>query len=177
MKTLYSLLEALDVMDKDPELLLGALHTSDDDEDDLMDEESTVDGAGAYDVPGAFGNASPKTKYQKGWQPATQDPKLHAKMGESTFKQMSSELFLSEARYSDFVEEGKEKSPSKHIHSAIVNVNKQLRILEKLIDHSIKYKSSSKVDSRDLSKTTHDAIVAIQTKLYKLNAKLNDLSS
>ena len=141
-----------------------------DDDTIVEDESNTTSSIDGYMIPGAFGKLKPGTT--KGWTPAPKsDPKLHRKLGESLYKQISDELFLSESI------EDQPISIARELHTSISEIKKQLDAIEKIANKANRLKSKSKLDSKQFWKISHKSLDAIQERLYRLNSKLNDLAS
>ena len=142
------------------------------DKEDEIEEISTSAGAGAYLTPNAFGGADDDTIEMLGYKKVK---KVKKEVKESTFKKLSSEMFL-ESSYTDYKKDIK-STPKAKINQSIAEINRGLRFIEKIVDHNVRLKQESNVDNTIYWKSSRENLNKINERLVRLSRQLKELGS
>jgi hypothetical protein len=153
----------------------------DDDSSDIF-EMSVAAGAGGYETPNAFGKASKDTIEQMGYKQVKKKPIKKSSaiipddIEESVFKRMSKEMFLQEVSYNAYKKDPSKTSKQK-VNSSILEINRRLREVEKVVNHNIRLKQEMGVDNAIYWKSSREGIAKITERLVRVTQKLKELAS
>lgn len=168
---------------------------------ELLDEESTSAGAGAYSTPFAFSkkgqksNAAVKTAQSQGMKLAPtgmpsdskiRDYKAIWKSAEKpTYKiykehmnlqDIIKEELLNEATYKQFKSEVKHRTKAEQLHKAMREVRKKINEIDRLVDYTQRMKQElSEGDGVQYWNRTEKAVSQISEMVNHLNTKINNL--
>lgn len=150
----------------------------DDERDDFpVDEISTSAGAGAYNTPKAFGELSDDDIETLGYKKIKKIKKESVKpVKESTFKKMSSEMFLTEISYNSYKKDPI-ASPKQKINNSINYINKGLKEIEKVVNHNVRLKQEMGVDNNVYWKSSRENLAKISERLMRVSKQLKELAS
>ncbi len=140
--------------------------------EDMVDEMSTSAGAGGYETPNAFGELGDDAIEMLGYKKVKKKPIKK----ESTFKQMSSELFLNEIAYNEYKKDPI-ATPKHKINQSINFINRGLREIEKVVNHNVRLKQEMGVDNGMYWKSSRENLVKISERLLRVSKQLKELGS
>ena len=85
---------------------------------------------------------------------------------------------MNEARYSQFKNETKLRTPTEQIHRAVREIRRKIDEITKVVAHTERMKSELKSSSEGMSylKRTHNAINTISEKIQDLNNRIKGLT-
>lgn len=92
-------------------------------------------------------------------------------LDESTFKTMSKEMYLSEAKYQDYKKD-ESLSQRQKVNKSIKEVNGKLFRIERIIDQNVKLKTESGIDESKYWESTKRNLMKIEGKMKRLAEKL-----
>ncbi len=154
-------------------LSVVALKTEDEDED--LDEMSVTGDVAGYDSPKAFGknNRGVEEMERLGFKKVPKTNKYFVPM-ESTFKRLASSIYLNEGSYHEYKND-ESASPRTKVNRSIAEVNKRLMEIEKIVNHNIRLKTESGVNSDQYWKRSANTFAKISERLNRINNKLKEL--
>ena len=142
------------------------------DKEDELEEMSTSAGAGPYLTPNAFGKLGDDTIEMLGYKKAK---KVKKNVKESTFKKLSSEMFL-ESAYHEYKKDPS-GSPKAKINHSIAEINRGLRFMEKIVSNNVRLKQESNVDNSMYWKSSRENLNKINERLLRLSQQIKELGS
>jgi hypothetical protein len=143
----------------------------DEDIEESMDSSMT----GPYSTPNAFGKLSDDDIELLGYK-RVKKVKKEAAVKESKFKQLSTELFLSEASYHSYKKDPT-SSPKQKVNRSITEMNKRLRAIEQIVNHNVRLKQESGVDNSQYWKSSRQNLTKISERLLRVSKQLKELAS
>ena len=149
-----------------------------------LDEMSTTAGVPGYQTPMAFSDGSAKSKKKrKDAAENSTDNKIakktnkHFVKNESTYKRMMrSSLGLNESSYREFKKDPT-STPQQKVNRGIMEVNKMLGAMEKIVNNNLRLKQEAGVDSSHFWKTTGKRFAKINERIVRIANRLKELSS
>lgn len=129
----------------------------------IKKEGSTTAGAGGYDTPKAFVGSEDG------------EPGKKALAADYTYtikpaKEKRNFIKIHEISYKAFKEDQSSTDIQK-VNNAIFEINRKIREINKVLDHSIKLKNESKIDDTKLWKKTNEALVKISKRMNEAAKK------
>ena len=136
-----------------------------------MQNESTTANAGDFDTPNAFtGN-----KNDDGTQTVDlTDPEYAYSIKGPKKRNPKYSVKLNEASYQTFKKD-ESRSTVQKVNTNILEVNKKLYELARMLQHSIKLKTEQKLDNNIHWKKTNEALAKMHSRLSVLSEKANSL--
>ena len=167
--------EIRQVTDKDME----GLEMSEED----LDEMSTTASVPGYQTPYAFGDGSAKSKKkQKDNAENSTDYELvkdtnkHSVKLESMYKRMIHQMEnLNEVSYREFKKDPT-STPQQKVNRGIMEVNKMLAEIEKIVNNNLRLKTETGVQSGHFWKTTGKRFAKINERMLRVAHRLKELS-
>ena len=155
--------EIRQVTDKDME----GLEMSEED----LDEMSTTASVPGYQTPYAFGDGSAKSKKkQKDNAENSTDYEL---VKDSIYKRMMKSL--NESSYREFKKDPT-STPQQKVNRGIMEVNKMLAEIEKIVNNNLRLKTETGVQSGHFWKTTGKRFAKINERMLRVANRLKELS-
>ena len=155
--------EIRQVTDKDME----GLEMSEED----LDEMSTTASVPGYQTPYAFGDGSAKSKKkQKDNAENSTDYEL---VKDSIYKRMMKSL--NESSYREFKKDPT-STPQQKVNRGIMEVNKMLAEIEKIVNNNLRLKTETGVQSGHFWKTTGKRFAKINERMLRVAHRLKELS-
>jgi hypothetical protein len=155
-----------------------ALKTEEESEEEL-DEMSTTAATPGYMTPKAFGTADDDTVEADGWKRVKKTNKIFRPMeNKSSYKKMMSEMYGIQSEAVSYREYKKDESasPSQKVNKGIMEVNKMLAEIEKIVHNNIRLKTETGVDSSHFWKQTSSRINKINERIVRISNRLKELS-
>lgn len=148
------------------------------DEEDELDEMSTTAGVPGYQTPYAFGDADEHTYGQGGMKRVKKTNKIFKPMeSKSSYKKMMSEMYgVNEAVSYRQYKKDESASPSQKVNKGIMEVNRMLAEIEKVVHNNLRLKNETGVDSSSFWKQTSSRINKINERIVRISNKLKELS-
>jgi hypothetical protein len=148
------------------------------DEDEELDEMSTTAGVPGYQTPYAFGDADEDTYSQGGMKRVKKTNKIFKPMeSKSSYKKMMSEMYgVNEAVSYRQYKKDESASPSQKVNKGIMEVNRMLAEIEKVVHNNLRLKNETGVDSSSFWKQTSSRINKINERIVRISNKLKELS-
>jgi hypothetical protein len=171
----------------DDEVKEGHLRGHDDEDSELKKEMSTTAGVPGYQTPMAF-QSKPKsakdkekekdTVVQGGMKKAKKTNKYFKPMeNKSTYKKMMSEMYgvVKEVSYRDYKKDPT-STPQQKVNRGIMEVNKMLGEMERIVANNLRLKTEMGVDSSHFWKATGKRFSKINERMIRIANRLKELS-
>lgn len=141
-----------------------------------LNEMSTSDGAGAYNVPGAFQGNNQKNKTRKKGI-ATQLGMQLTPRGQQDLNRPADKLEHLEEGKMRYHEYKKDESatPHKKIAKAISEVNRNLQEMERILKMNTRLQKESGIASEQLYRRTQEGLIKLEARLLHLAGKIRDI--
>ena len=154
-----------------------------DDEDSELEEMSTTASVPGYQTPMAFGDGSSKSKKkQKDNAENSTDNELvkdtnkHSVKLESMYKRMIHQMEnLNEVSYREFKKDPT-STPQQKVNRGIMEVNKMLGEIEKIVNNNLRLKTETGVQSGHFWKATGKRFAKINERMLRVANRLKELS-
>ena len=156
-------------------------------EEGEIDEMSTTAGVPGYQTPNAF-QSKPKsakdkekeddTVDQAGMTKAKKTNKYFRPMeSKSTYKKMMSEMYgiVNEVSYRDYKKDPT-STPQQKVNRGIMEVNRMLGEMEKIVANNLRLKTEMGVDSSHFWKATGKRFSKINERMVRIANRLKELS-
>ena len=144
------------------------------DVDEDIDESMDSSMAGPYSTPNAFGKLSDDDIEMLGYKKVKKVKKEAVK--ESKFKQLSTELFLSEASYLSYKKDPTSSAKQK-VNRSISEMHKRLREMEQIVNHNVRLKQESGVNNSQYWKSSRENLTKISERLLRVSKQLKELAA
>ena len=174
---MYTYLEREYNMGYISELTKKIFEKLDSEDSEELEETSTSGGAGGYETPFAFVDLDNKKEKDEWEKDATVSTgyKVIPK-NESLYKKVMAQMSgLNEASYRDFKKDPT-STPAQKVNRSIMEVNRMLAEIERVVGHNVKLKLETGVDSSHFWKGTSKRFGRIGERLIKISNKLKELS-
>lgn len=160
---------------------LGMVAKMDEDEDaDELEEMSTTAGVPGYDSPMAFGKIDKDTIEQGGMKSVKKTNRIFKQMESksSQYKKMMSEMYGVQTEAVSYRDYKKDESatPSQKVNKSIMEVNRMLAEIERVVAHNLKLKTESGVNSGQFWKSTGIRFSKINERIVRISNRLKELS-
>ena len=156
-----------DDIDNDGDKDMEGLEMSEED----LDEMSTTASVPGYQTPYAFGDGSAKSKKkQKDNAENSTDYEL---VKDSIYKRMMKSL--NESSYREFKKDPT-STPQQKVNRGIMEVNKMLAEIEKIVNNNLRLKTETGVQSGHFWKTTGKRFAKINERMLRVAHRLKELS-
>ncbi len=160
---------------------LGMVAKMDEDEDtDELEEISTTASVPGFDSPYAFGKVDDDTIEADGWKKTPKTNKFFKRMESksSDYKKMMSEMYGVQTEAVSYREYKKDESatPSQKVNKSIMEVNRMLAEIERVVAHNLKLKNESGVNSGQFWKSTGVRFSKINERIVRISNRLKELS-
>ena len=165
----------------------GHIYGHDDEDSELKKEMSTTAGVPGYQTPMAF-QSKPKsakdkekeddTVMQGGMKKAKKTNKYFKPMeNKSTYKKMMAEMYgvVNEVSYRDYKKDPT-STPQQKVNRGIMEVNKMLAEMEKIVANNLRLKTEMGVDSSHFWKATGKRFSRINERMIRIANRLKELS-
>lgn len=153
------------------------------DEEEEIDEMSSTGGVAGYMTPKAFGKADDDTIEAMGMKRVKKTNKVFRPMeSKSSYKKMMSEMYgVSEPSLDEAVsyrqyKKDESASPSQKVNKGIMEVNRMLAEIEKVVHNNLRLKNETGVDSSQFWKQTSTRINKINERIVRISNRLKELS-
>ena len=153
------------------------------DEEEEIDEMSSTGGVAGYMTPKAFGKADDDTIEAMGMKRVKKTNKVFRPMeSKSSYKKMMSEMYgVSEPSLDEAVsyrqyKKDESASPSQKVNKGIMEVNRMLAEIEKVVHNNLRLKNETGVDSSQFWKQTSARINKINERIVRISNRLKELS-
>lgn len=129
-----------------------------------IEEANVTANAGEYNTPKAF---------SKDKEDENENAEVfgYKKVKESTFKSMSKQMHLTEAKYKEYKNDESLSSRQK-VNRSIKEVNGKLFRIERILDQNVKLKTESGIDESKYWESTKRNLMKIEGKMKRLAEKL-----
>ena len=129
-----------------------------------IEEANVTANAGEYNTPKAF---------SKDKEDENENAEVfgYKKVKESTFKSMSKQMHLTEAKYKEYKNDESLSSRQK-VNKSIKEVNGKLFRIERILDQNVKLKTESGIDESKYWESTKRNLMKIEGKMKRLAEKL-----
>jgi len=148
-------------------------------DEEELDEMSTTAGVPGYQTPYAFGDAEEDTYSQGGMKRVKKTNKIFKPMEQrSSYKKMMSEMYGIQNEAVSYRQYKKDESatPSQKVNKGIMEVNRMLAEIEKVVHNNLRLKNEMGVDSASFWKQTSGRINKINERIVRISNKLKELS-
>lgn len=147
-----------------------------------LDEMNVTGNVAGYDTPRAFGSNKRGEDAMKrmGYKTVKDTDKYFVPMESkmSDYKKMMSEMYrvnINEGTSYHEYKNDESASPRQKVNKSIVEINKRLMEVEKIISHNIRLKTESGVNSNQFWKRSANTFAKISERLNRINNKLKEL--
>ena len=152
-------------------------------DEEELEEMSTTASVPGYQTPMAFGDGSAKSKKkQKDNAENSTDNELvkdtnkHSVKLESMYKRMIHQMEnLNEVSYREFKKDPT-STPQQKVNRGIMEVNKMLGEIEKIVNNNLRLKTETGVQSGHFWKTTGNRFAKINERMLRVANRLKELS-
>jgi hypothetical protein len=151
-------------------------------EEELEEMNTTASAGGEYNTPMAFsksGKEDEKENAEVVGMKKTKDSNKHSVKVESTYKKMMRQLSgmtLNEVSYREFKQDPT-STPQQKVNRGIMEVNKMLAEIEKIVNNNLRLKTETGVQSGHFWKTTGNRFRKINERMLRVANRLKELSS
>tara|TARA_R100000234_G_scaffold113522_2_gene87995 strand:- start:674 stop:1186 length:513 start_codon:yes stop_codon:yes gene_type:complete len=152
-------------------------------EEEELDEMSTTASVPGYQTPYAF--TGKKDKYEKRRKKSAETStdntiakktKKHTTTNESSFKRIMQQMSgLNETSYRDYKKDPT-STPQQKVNRGIMQINKMLGEMEKVVNNNIKLKTEMGVQSNHFWKSTGKRFSKINERMIRIANRLKELS-
>ena len=152
-------------------------------EEEELDEMSTTASVPGYQTPYAF--TGKKDKYEKRRKQSAETStdnkiakktKKHTTTNESAFKRMMNQMNgLNEVSYRDYKKDPT-STPQQKVNRGIIQINKMLGEMERVVNNNIKLKTEMGVQSNHFWKSTGKRFRKINERMIRIANRLRELS-
>jgi len=146
----------------------------------IFNEMSVTAGVPGFQSPYAFGQADDDTIEADGWKktPKTKRFSEQTKSKSSDYKKMMSEMYGVQTEAVSYREYKKDESatPSQKVNKSIMEVNRMLAEIERVVAHNLKLKNESGVNSNQFWKSTGARFSKINERIVRISNRLKELS-
>lgn len=146
----------------------------------IFNEMSTTAGVPGFESPYAFGKVDNDTIEADGWKKTPKTNKFFKRMESksSDYKKMMSEMYgvQTEAVSYRAYKKDESASPSQKVNKSIMEVNKMLAEIERVVAHNLKLKNESGVNSGQFWKSTGARFSKINERIVRISNRLKELS-
>ena len=144
------------------------------DMDEEIDEMSTTASVPGYQTPYAFGDKSAKSKKKQ--KDNAENSTGYEMVNDSIYKKMMNELEkLDEVSYREFKQDPT-STPQQKVNRGIIQVNKMLAEIEKIVNNNLRLKTETGVQSGHFWKTTGKRFAKINERMLRVAHRLKELS-
>ncbi len=141
------------------------------DEDEELEEMSVTGAVAGYQTPNAFGDGSTKSKKKK--KKNATNSTGYEMVNDSIYKKMMKQL--DETSYRDYKKDPT-STPSQKVNRGIMEVNKMLAEIEKIVVNNLRLKTETGVQSGHFWKTTGKRFAKINERMLRVAHRLKELS-
>lgn len=145
-----------------------------------VNEMSTTAGVPGFESPYAFGKADTDTIEQGGMKSVKKTNRIFKQMESksSRYKKMMSEMYGVQTEAVSYREYKKDESatPSQKVNKSIMEVNRMLAEIERVVAHNLKLKNESGVNSGQFWKSTGVRFSKINERIVRISNRLKELS-
>ena len=152
-------------------------------QEEEIDEMSTTASVPGYQTPYAF--TGKKDKYEKRRKKSAETStdnkiakktKKHTATNESSFKRMMNQMNgLNEVSYRDYKKDPT-STPQQKVNRGIIEINKMLGEMERVVNNNIKLKTEMGVQSNHFWKSTGKRFSKINERMIRIANRLKELS-
>ena len=152
-------------------------------QEEEIDEMSTTASVPGYQTPYAF--TGKKDKYEKRRKKSAETStdntiakktKKHTATNESSFKRMMNQMNgLNEVSYRDYKKDPT-STPQQKVNRGIIEINKMLGEMERVVNNNIKLKTEMGVQSNHFWKSTGKRFRKINERMIRIANRLRELS-
>ena len=152
-------------------------------QEEEIDEMSTTASVPGYQTPYAF--TGKKDKYEKRRKKSAETStdntiakktKKHTPTNESSFKRMMNQMNgLNEVSYRDYKKDPT-STPQQKVNRGIIEINKMLGEMERVVNNNIKLKTEMGVQSNHFWKSTGKRFRKINERMIRIANRLRELS-
>jgi len=140
-------------------------------DEEEIDEMSTTASAPGYQTPYAFGDGSAKSKKKK--KDNAEDSTGYEMVNDSIYKKMMKSLH--EVSYREYKQDPT-STPQQKVNRGIMQVNKMLGEIEKIVNNNLRLKTETGVQSGHFWKTTGNRFRKINERMLRVAHRLKELS-
>ena len=147
-------------------------------EEELDEMNSTASAGGEYMTPYAFGKADDDVVEPAGMKKVKKTNKIFKPMeSKSTYKKMMAEMYgvVNEVSYRDYKKDPT-STPQQKVNRGIMEVNKMLAEMEKIVANNLRLKTEMGVDSSHFWKATGKRFSKINERMVRISNRLKELS-
>lgn len=145
-----------------------------------VNEMSTTAGVPGFESPYAFGKVDKDTIEQGGMKSVKKTNRIFKQMESksSQYKKMMSEMYGVQTEAVSYREYKKDESatPSQKVNKSIMEVNRMLAEIERVVAHNLKLKNESGVNSNQFWKSTGVRFSKINERIVRISNRLKELS-
>jgi hypothetical protein len=149
------------------------------DETEELDEMSTTAGVPGYQTPKAFSKSGKEDEHdvaETGDMKKAKDSNKHSVKVESLYKRMISSMEdLNEVSYREFKKDPT-STPQQKVNRGIMEVNKMLGVMEKIVHNNLRLKTEMGVQSNHFWKATGKRFAKINERMVRIGNRLKELS-
>ena len=149
------------------------------DEEEELDEMSTTASVPGFESPYAFGQADDDTIEAMGMKRVKKTNKIFKPMeSKSSYKNMMAEMYGVQTEAVSYREYKKDESatPLQKVNKSIMEVNRMLAEIERVIAYNLKLKNESGVNSGQFWKSTGVRFSKINERMVRISNRLKELS-
>ena len=149
-----------------------------DDEDSELEEMSTTASVPGYQTPYAFHDMEDNKKGsgKKKQKDNAENSTGYEMVNDSIYKKMMNELEkLDEVSYREFKQDPT-STPQQKVNRGIMQVNKMLAEIEKIVNNNLRLKTETGVQSGHFWKTTGKRFAKINERMLRVAHRLKELS-